>query len=91
LLVLNFANPEVLVARFNVDRAASTGKLDPQYLTELSSDAVPTLLASRAQLQPVQFSQIKAAVCSGPLTYAPSPVAFNLAEADAASARRKDC
>jgi hypothetical protein len=39
----------------------------------------------------VQFSQIKVAVCSGPLAYAPSPAAFNLAEADAASARRKDC
>jgi hypothetical protein len=91
LLVLNVANPEVLVARFNVDRAASTGKLDPQYLTELSSDAVPTLLASRAQLQPVQFSQIKVAVCNGPRTYTPSPAAFNLAEADAASARRENC
>jgi hypothetical protein len=91
LMALNFANPEVLVARFNVDRAASTGKLDPQYLADLSSDAVPTLLASRPQLQPAEFSQIKAVVCSGPLAYAPSPAAFNLADADAASARRKAC
>jgi hypothetical protein len=91
LLVLNFANPEALVARFNVDRAAATGKLDPQYLTELSGDAVPTLLASRAELQPAQFSQIKIAVCNGPRTYAPSPAAFNVAEADAASARRESC
>jgi hypothetical protein len=91
LLVLNIANPEAVVARFNVDRATSTGKLDPQYLTELSGDAVPTLLASRSRLQPEQFSQIKNAVCTGPLTYAPSPAAFNLAEADAASARRQSC
>jgi hypothetical protein len=39
----------------------------------------------------VQFSQIKAAVCSGPLTYAPTPAAFNVAESDAASARRERC
>jgi Domain of unknown function (DUF4173) len=91
LLALNFANPEALVAGFNVDRAASTGELDPQYLTELSGDAVPTLLASRAQLQPAQFSQIKAAVCSGPQTYTPAPAAFNVAEADATSARRGRC
>lgn len=91
LLVLNFANPEALVARFNVDRAATTGKLDPQYLSDLSSDAVPTLLASLPQLQRGQFSEIKAVVCSGPITYAPSPAAFNLADADAASARRKGC
>jgi hypothetical protein len=91
LMVLNFANPEALVARFNVDRAASTGKLDPQYLAGLSGDAVSTLLASRPQLQPVQFSQIKNAVCSGPMTYAPNPAAFNLADAEAASARRETC
>ena len=91
LIALNVANPEAIVARLNIDHAAVTGKLDPQYLAELSGDAVPTLLASRPQLQPAMWSQILGAVCGGPRTYSPTPAAFNWSEADAASARRKGC
>jgi hypothetical protein len=91
LLALNVANPEAIVARLNIDHAASTGKLDPEYLAELSGDAVPTLLASRPQLQEAMWSEIRAAVCKGTPAYSPAPAGFNWAQADAASARRSGC
>jgi hypothetical protein len=91
LLVLNFANPEAVVARLNIDRAGSTGQLDPQYLAELSSDAVPTLLASTSKLQPALWAQVRAVVCDGAHAYTASPAAFNWAEADAEAARLRGC
>jgi hypothetical protein len=91
LMALNFANPEAVVARFNVDRAASTAKIDSQYLADLSSDAVPTLLASQSRLQPAMWLEIRGVACGGTVTYAPRPAAFNWADADAASARRATC
>jgi Domain of unknown function (DUF4173) len=91
LMALNIASPEALVARLNVDHAASTGKIDSQYLADLSSDAAPTLLASRSQLQPALWLQIRAAVCGGPRAYTPSPAAFNWADAEAAASRRDAC
>ena len=91
LLVLNFANPEAVVARLNIDHAASTGKLDPEYLAELSSDAVPTLLASTSKLVPELAVQMRAAVCSGAHLYKPSPAAFNWSDAAAVEARRDGC
>jgi two-component system, OmpR family, sensor histidine kinase BaeS len=45
LVAVNIANPEVAVARENIGRAANA-ELDESYLTRLSDDAVPTLLAS---------------------------------------------
>ena len=91
LMALNAVNPEAIVAKLNIDHAASTGKLDPQYLAELSGDAVPTLLSSRAELTPAMWTQIQDAVCAGPHAYSPAPAAFNWAEADAVSARQKGC
>lgn len=45
LTVLGLAviNPDAYVAGHNVDRFASTGKIDTQYLSGLSTDAVPEL------------------------------------------------
>lgn len=50
--VLIVANPEGVIVRANVDRmeAANTPELDVGYLTELSADAVPALLASLDRL-----------------------------------------
>jgi hypothetical protein len=42
---LNAANPDAVVARVNLDRAAAGADLDATYLGRLSSDAVPTLVA----------------------------------------------
>jgi len=91
LMALNFANPEAVVAQFNVDRAASTGKLDPQYLAELSADAVPTLIASRSRIDAHFQQDVTAAICAGPRQYQTPFAAFNWADAEAAQARRRGC
>ncbi len=41
MAVLNFINPDALIARKNIDRFNKTGKIDPYYLRSLSEDAVP--------------------------------------------------
>jgi hypothetical protein len=91
LLVLNLANPEAMVVTLNVDHASSSHKLDAEYLGQLSNDAIPTLLASRSQLDPSLRGQIALVACAGPRSYSAEPAALNLADADAAAARRQDC
>ncbi len=41
LALLNLLNPDAFIARQNIDRFASTGKLDAPYIGRLSSDAYP--------------------------------------------------
>jgi len=41
---MNLLNPDLFVAEKNLERYAATGKLDYEYLTELSADAAPILL-----------------------------------------------
>jgi len=91
LMALNVANPEAIVVGLNIERAAATQKIDAQYLGELSSDATPALLASRNQVDASLWQDVKGAVCTRPRSYAPSPAAFNWADADAAEARRESC
>jgi hypothetical protein len=43
LLGLAVANPDAWIARHNLDRLATTGKVDWTYLERLSADATPTL------------------------------------------------
>jgi hypothetical protein len=45
LLALALADPERIVAEQNVARFVETGRIDPVYLSHLSTDAVPALLA----------------------------------------------
>ena len=45
LLGLAIANPDAWIARHNVDRYQTTGKVDWSYLRTLSLDAAPTLVA----------------------------------------------
>ena len=40
---------------------------------------------------PEAWQDVKGAVCTRPRSYAPSPAAFNWADADAAEARRESC
>jgi hypothetical protein len=91
LVTLNLVNPEALVVALNVDHARSAHKIDAQYLTELSSDATPALLASRSQLDPALAGDVSRVACAGPKTYSVNPSAFNLSAAAAASARRQGC
>jgi hypothetical protein len=91
LLALNVINPEALVVTLNVDHAKSAHKIDASYLQELSSDATPALLGSRAALDPALREQVNKVACTGPRQYSASLAAFNWAEAQAAAARRANC
>jgi len=91
LMALNVANPEALVVGLNINRANQAHKIDAQYFQELSSDATPAILASRSQLDPTLWPDVKGVVCAGPRTYAPDLSAFNWADAEAADARRELC
>ncbi|MFA5954297.1 MAG: DUF4173 domain-containing protein [Patescibacteria group bacterium] len=41
LAAINFLNPDAFIARRNIERFVTTGKLDIYYLSRLSSDAIP--------------------------------------------------
>jgi Domain of unknown function (DUF4173) len=53
-LALNVVNPDALIARTNVTRPA----IDVQYLSSLSDDAVPTLIARMSSLPPTQRREL---------------------------------
>jgi len=91
LFGLNVANPEAVVVSFNTNHAQTAHKIDGQYLAELSSDATPALLNSRAQLDPALRDQVTAAGCAGGRTYGVPLAAFNVADRQAADARRTGC
>jgi len=57
-LALNVLNPDALIARTNVTRPA----VDVSYLTSLSDDAVPTLIARISSLPPKQQAVLAGAL-----------------------------
>jgi hypothetical protein len=64
LLALNVANPESVVVRRNVDRAAHGHRVDPAYLTALSDDAVPGLVAAVPRLPEAERQQVESYLSS---------------------------
>lgn len=50
VVALNALNPDALIARTNIDRAASAKDIDISYLEGLSADAAPTLAAHLPRL-----------------------------------------
>jgi len=44
LVVINIINPDKFIAERNIERFATTGKLDTHYLASLSDDAVPEMV-----------------------------------------------
>jgi len=91
LLGLNVANPEAIVVALNTNHAQAAHRIDSEYLSELSSDATPALLASRAQLEAALRQQVTDAACRGPREYAPPLAGYNWADAAAAEARHTGC
>jgi len=91
LLGLNFINPEALVVAFNTNHAQTAHKIDGDYLSQLSSDATPALLASRTFLDQALQSQVDKAACAGERVYSAPLAAFNWSDAQAAAARRSGC
>jgi two-component system, OmpR family, sensor histidine kinase BaeS len=81
LVAVNIANPEVAVARENIGRAANA-ELDESYLTRLSDDAVPTLLASNR-------TYLVDTICARPETQ--DDWSWNHARAAAHNARQTHC
>ena len=86
-----FYRPEAIVVALNTNHAQITHKIDSAYLAELSSDATPALLASRAGLDPSLRKQVTDAACAGPRDYSPPVAAFNWADAQAVAARQSGC
>ncbi|SPF55656.1 Putative membrane protein (fragment) [Candidatus Desulfosporosinus infrequens] len=43
-VIINFANIDVIIAKNNIDRYVKTGKLDTDYLRNLSYDSIPELV-----------------------------------------------
>ena len=91
LLALNAVNPEALVVALNVDHAGTAHKIDAGYLVQLSSDAIPTLLASQSALDPGLRNAVVTAACAGSKSYTAPVAAWNLSEADAAIVRHERC
>lgn len=63
LVMLNVANPEAIVVRRNVDALARTGRLDVDYLTSLSDDAVPAVVEQLAAVPGPRREQLRTALC----------------------------
>jgi len=91
LLALNVADPEAVVVRHNVARAAKTQKVDPSYLAELSDDAVPALVAALPSLPEPARTEVVAAVCDAPQPEFTGWAATNTSRRRAADARRRVC
>jgi Domain of unknown function (DUF4173) len=50
MVVFNLVNPEAFIAKKNFDLYEKTGKIDVDYLSSLSSDAIPVMLANAGKL-----------------------------------------
>ena len=46
IIVMNFLNPDAFIARRNIERYKSTGKIDIYYLVHLSDDAIPVIIGA---------------------------------------------
>jgi hypothetical protein len=80
LAVLNIVNVEAQVARYNLADGGPTGQPDLTYLVhDLSTDAVPTLLAHAGELDADRRAALTSQLCvsHGQLATAPSPLAYN--------------
>jgi hypothetical protein len=90
LLVLDVANPEAVVVRANLAQARHH-RLDLGYLSELSDDAVPTLVSALPGLEAGDRDAVLARVCHPPTPPFRGFWASNLARAQADGARARAC
>ncbi len=91
LFGLNIVNPEAVVVRHNIDRAARTQAVDPAYLAELSDDAVPQLVRALPRLPEPARTEVLASVCAGRETDFEGWAAANTSRRRALDARRQVC
>jgi hypothetical protein len=69
LTVMVYGNPDAWVANLELHRYQTTGKADVSYLSELSSDAVPSLLKIAAVLPPGCANRLRPTQRSGPVAW----------------------
>ncbi len=94
LLSLNVANPEAVVVRRNLARAATGATLDGAYLARLSDDAVPALVEGIARLPAGARAELAGLVCAEARARRDGPGglwAFNAAREAATEARLRLC
>jgi hypothetical protein len=92
LLVLQLVNVEGLTAARNIDRFAGTDRFDAGVLTDLSDDAVPTIVDRLDRLSPTERADVLARLCAAPAyRNANGFWSFNAAERAAADARAEVC
>jgi hypothetical protein len=60
LLALSSANPDRIIAGRNIERWRETGKLDVEYLGELSADAAPAIAELPPSLEAVALAPLRA-------------------------------
>lgn len=68
LFGLNVANPEAIVAQTNLQRQTPV-PVDNQYLTELSDDAVPTIIEAASGLDDDAAAEVRDQLCSPYMEY----------------------
>lgn len=91
LVLLHLVNPERLVVEVNVRRAEQGRGLDAAYLSRLSADAVPALVAKLDRLEPGARAALRSALVTRWHADAPGvsfadPRSWNLARVRAAAA-----
>lgn len=91
LLALNLANPEALVVRRNIAFAQRSGRFDPDYLSELSADAVPELVRALPRLPAAAQADLLSELCSLSGTPHRSWASWNAADRAAVAARNRVC
>jgi hypothetical protein len=91
LLALNVANPEAVVARYNLAHAHQTRQFDPQYLAGLSADAMPALAEGLPGMDPLARSVLRDRLCGGSPFSAPGWTGFNWSDRAADDARARAC
>jgi hypothetical protein len=66
LLGLNATNPEAVVVRHNLAAAADGARYDGTYLSGLSDDAVPSMVAALPELSPPAREALRSSLCRRP-------------------------
>lgn len=101
VIVTTALDPDAVVARSNLDHHARTGVLDVPYLTSLSDDAVPVVVAGLDPLPPDVRAQVVRGLCASRRPGSPGtpggdgaptgPLWWNASSSAAAEARRRVC
>jgi hypothetical protein len=89
VLALNLINPEAAVARHNLHDA--THEIDPDYLSALADDAVPTIVATLPTLPPERAAALRELVCTQPYKTNSGFLGWNQSARRARDARAKVC